>query len=218
MLVYPSSGNLLNLFASSWGQESVKKTFRLIKMFYEKKKRAQKGEKGKERHTGCCSSSRRPIAYSTTTSSSIPMSSTIFLAIHGLMTDKFTFLISTYTKIIYQQQRQKESMHVSTFLSNSGGNFMLLRSLSSLSENRLSWSAEVPLKNPEKKKNTFNSRVMTKKGNKLILPASAMACSSKKVFKFKSVLVRSTFKMNFSCKEFQKNVREKRKLGISITS
>ena len=159
------------------------------------------------------------MAYSTTTSSSIPISSTIFLAIHGLMTDKFTFLISTYTKIIYQQQKKKECMHVSTFLSNSGGNFMLLRSLSSLSENRLSWSAEVPLKNPEKKKNTFNSRVMTtKKGFRLILPASAMACSSKKVFKFKSVLVRSTFKMNFSCKEFQKNVREKRKLGISIIS
>jgi hypothetical protein len=35
-----------------------------------------------------------------------------------------------------------------TFLSNSGGNFMVLRSLSSLSENRRSWSAEVPLKNP----------------------------------------------------------------------
>lgn len=35
-----------------------------------------------------------------------------------------------------------------TFLSNSGGNFMDLRSLTSLSENRLSWSAEVPLKKP----------------------------------------------------------------------
>ena len=36
----------------------------------------------------------------------------------------------------------------STFLSNSGGNLMDLRSLSSLSENLRSWSAEVPLKKP----------------------------------------------------------------------
>jgi hypothetical protein len=36
-----------------------------------------------------------------------------------------------------------------TFLSNSGGNFMDLRSLSSLSEKRRSCSADVPLKNPE---------------------------------------------------------------------
>ena len=43
------------------------------------------------------------MAYSTTTSSSIPISSTIFLAIHGLMTDKFTFLISTYKKKDHQQ-------------------------------------------------------------------------------------------------------------------
>lgn len=35
-----------------------------------------------------------------------------------------------------------------TFFSNSGGNFMDLSSLSSLSEKRLSWSADVPLKKP----------------------------------------------------------------------
>lgn len=37
---------------------------------------------------------------------------------------------------------------ICTFLSNSGGNLSVFRSLTSLSENRLSWSAEVPLKNP----------------------------------------------------------------------
>jgi hypothetical protein len=36
-----------------------------------------------------------------------------------------------------------------TFFSNSGGNLSVLSSFSSLSENRLSWSADVPLKKPE---------------------------------------------------------------------
>lgn len=35
------------------------------------------------------------------------------------------------------------------FLSNSEGNFIDLRSLSSLSENLRSWSADVPLKKPK---------------------------------------------------------------------
>lgn len=69
------------------------------------------------------------MAYSTTTSSSKPTSSVTFLAIHGRMTLRFTFLRST-------------------FLSNSGGNFMDFNNFNSLSEKRRSWSAEVPLKNP----------------------------------------------------------------------
>lgn len=69
------------------------------------------------------------MAYSMTTSSSKPTSSVTFLAIHGLIISILTFFMST-------------------FFSNSGGNFMLLSSLSSLSEKRLSWSADVPLKNP----------------------------------------------------------------------
>jgi hypothetical protein len=68
---------------------------------------------------GCCLSSRRPMAYSTTTSSSNPTSSVTFWAIQGLMTDKLIF-------------------RMSTFLSNSEGNFIDLRSLTSLSENLLS--------------------------------------------------------------------------------
>lgn len=78
---------------------------------------------------GCDSSSSNPIAYSTTTSSSMPTSSTIFFATQGR-------IIVTFT------------LRISTLLSNSGGNFIDLRSFVSLSENRLSCSADVPLKNP----------------------------------------------------------------------
>jgi hypothetical protein len=38
-------------------------------------------------------------------------------------------------------------------VSNWGGNLIDLRSLSSLSEKRRSWSAEVPLKKPRKERN-----------------------------------------------------------------
>lgn len=37
-----------------------------------------------------------------------------------------------------------------TFVSNWGGNLRVLRSFSSLSEKRRSWSADVPLKKPKK--------------------------------------------------------------------
>lgn len=79
---------------------------------------------------GCESSSSSPMAYSTTTSSSNPTSSMIFLTTHGRITVKLT-------------------LRISTFLSNSEGNFIDLRSLSSLSENLRSWSADVPLKKPK---------------------------------------------------------------------
>ena len=48
------------------------------------------------KRTGLDSSSRRPMAYSITTSSSNPTSSTIFFAAQGLMTFKLTFRVSTY--------------------------------------------------------------------------------------------------------------------------
>jgi hypothetical protein len=40
-------------------------------------------------------------------------------------------------------------LQLRTFLSKFWGNFMDFKSLSSLSENLRSWSADVPLKNPE---------------------------------------------------------------------
>ena len=46
-----------------------------------------------------------------------------------------------------------------TFLSNSGGNFIDFKSFTSLSENRRSWSAEVPLKNPLRQKLLSKSRL-----------------------------------------------------------
>ena len=59
---------------------------------------------------------------------------------------------------------------------------MLLRSLSSLSENRLSWSAEVPLKNPVEIQFSEYGR----KDNCHFLPASAIVVASCSVQKFYS--------------------------------
>lgn len=62
-----------------------------------------------------------------------------------------------------------------TFLSNSGGNFIDFRSLISLSEKRLSWSAEVPLKNPgmgEQKEMVSSAEGYHTK--RLVSPASAI--------------------------------------------
>lgn len=60
-------------------------------------------------------------AYSTTTSSSNPMSFVTSLTIHGRITERLT-------------------LRMSTFCENSAGNLVVRRSLASLSENRLSWS------------------------------------------------------------------------------
>ena len=98
--------------------------------------------------TGCESSSSKPMAYSTTTSSSKPTNSTTFLTIQGRMTDRFTFRMSTCIAMRHCDAHIAVHPRRHTFLSNSGGNFIVLRSFNSLSENRRSWSAEVPLKKP----------------------------------------------------------------------
>jgi len=46
---------------------------------------------------------------------------------------------------------RRERAQNDTFVSNWAGNLRVLRSFSSLSENRRSWSADVPLKKPERK-------------------------------------------------------------------
>jgi hypothetical protein len=70
---------------------------------------------------------------------------------------------------------RKEGEEMITFVSNWEGNLIVLRSFSSLSEKRRSWSADVPLKKPEErvKKREKEKR---KRGD---LPASAMSAKSK---------------------------------------
>jgi len=75
---------------------------------------------------GFASSSNRPDTYSMTTSSSKPSRSMVFFAIQGFMTDSST-------------------LRMSTLVLSSGGNFIVLKSFFSLSPNRMSWLAEVPL-------------------------------------------------------------------------
>jgi hypothetical protein len=70
---------------------------------------------------------------------------------------------------------EREGEEMITFVSNWEGNLIDLRSFVSLSEKRLSWSADVPLKKPEE---------MVKKrekgrGKRGDLPASAMSAKSK---------------------------------------
>jgi len=70
-------------------------------------------------------------------------------------------------------RKGEEEYH--TFVSNCGGNLSVLRSFSSLSEKRRSWSADVPLKNPERKE--MKKRTRKGRGN---LPASAMDAKSQR--------------------------------------
>lgn len=56
--------------------------------------------------------------------------------------------INLIRKALDQTISKKLTTFLHTFLSNSAGNFIDFKSFSSLSENRRSWSALVPLKNP----------------------------------------------------------------------
>lgn len=87
-------------------------------------------------------SSNSDVTNSTTISSSNSYSVT-FLMIQGLMTDIATFLISTYTKPSGKPNHPSSGTAADpTFCSNSGGNFMVLRSCCCLLEKRLSYSIE----------------------------------------------------------------------------
>jgi hypothetical protein len=68
------------------------------------------------------------------------------------MTCKFTLRISTKEKkrVACEESERVTKMKDRYFVSNWGGNLRVLRSFSSLSEKRRSWSVDEPLKMPKR--------------------------------------------------------------------
>jgi len=86
--------------------------------------------------------------------------------------------MSTWRKRFDSVEEERKRIGIITFVSNCGGNLIVLRSFNSLSEKRRSWSADVPLKKPERKK-------MRKKDDEKGKGELASVCHGCKVAKVK---------------------------------